>query len=44
VLKYAAQGKLPPDVLADEERLFDRSRSRFATVIETETDLPAPAN
>lgn len=39
VIKYAAQGKLPPDVLADEERLFDRTRSRFATVIETETDL-----
>ena len=43
VIKYAARGKLPPDVLADEERLFDRTRSRFATVIETETDLSISA-
>lgn len=41
VLKYAARGTLPPDVLADEEHLFDRSKSRFSTVIETETDLSA---
>ena len=43
VIKYAARGKLPPDVLADEEHLFDRARSRFATVIETETDLSISA-
>lgn len=41
VLKYAARGTLPPDVLADEERLFDRTKSRFSTVIEMETDLSA---
>ena len=32
VLKYAGQGILPADVIEDEEKVFDRSKSRFTTV------------
>jgi len=39
VLKYAARGVLPPDVIADEERLFDRPKARFVAITECETDL-----
>lgn len=37
-LKYAGRGILPPDVLEDEQRVFDRSKSRFTWVVEVETD------
>jgi len=40
VVKYAARGILPPEVIEDEERLFDRPRSRFVTVVEHESALP----
>lgn len=42
VLKYAAKGKLPPEVIADEERVFDRTKIRFATFVECETPPAAP--
>lgn len=41
VVKFAARGRLPAEVVADEERLFDRSKSRYATVVECESDLSA---
>jgi EthD domain len=37
VLEYAGRGKLPPEVIADEERVFDRTRIRYASVIECES-------
>jgi hypothetical protein len=39
VVKFAARGKLPPDVVADEERVFDRAKIRYVTVVEHETEL-----
>ena len=42
VCKYAARGVLPPDVVEDEERLFDRAATRFVTVTESEDDLGQP--
>jgi EthD domain len=39
VAKFCARGELPPDVIADEEKLFDRSKTRYATVVEHESDL-----
>jgi hypothetical protein len=41
VLEFAGRGVLPDDVVADEERLFDRTKSRFSSVVECETTLPA---
>ncbi len=38
VIEGASRGAVPADVLEDEERLFDRSKSRFAAVIEYESD------
>lgn len=43
VVKFAARGVLPQDVVEDEERLFDRTASRFMTVTEHESDLSQPA-
>lgn len=37
VLKYGSRGQLPVDVLADEERLFDRSKTRYTAVLDCET-------
>src|SRR5258706_6573594 len=37
VLEYAGRGVLPADVIADEERVFDRTRIRYASVVECET-------
>jgi hypothetical protein len=31
-VKFTAQGILPDEVIEDEKRLFDRSRTRFTTV------------
>ncbi len=39
VLANAAKDQLPPDVLADEQKLFDRSKSRFCAVVECETEM-----
>jgi EthD domain len=39
VAAFLSSGELPADVLADEERLFDRSKSRFITVSECESPL-----
>ena len=39
VAAFLSSGELPADVLADEERLFDRSKSRFMTVFECESKL-----
>jgi hypothetical protein len=39
VLANAARDQLPPDVLADEQKLFDRSKSRFCAVVECETEI-----
>ena len=39
ILASAAKDQLPPDVLADEMQLFDRSKSRFCAVRECETDM-----
>ncbi len=37
VLAHAARGVLPQEVIADEEQLFDRSRTRFCAVEECES-------
>jgi len=42
VLNFASRGELPAEVVADEERLFDRSKSRYATVIEIASELSTP--
>jgi hypothetical protein len=39
VIEFAPRGALPADVLADEERVFDRSKTRYATVVELESKL-----
>ncbi|HEY9544361.1 MAG TPA: EthD domain-containing protein [Solimonas sp.] len=41
VVKYAAHGRLPPEVIEDEARLFDRGKMRYVTVVERESTLPA---
>lgn len=38
-LKYAGRGVLPADVIADEEKLFDRPKTRMVAITECETDL-----
>lgn len=42
VVASTSRGQLPAEVLADEERLFDRSKSRFTTVVEFDSELPTP--
>ena len=39
VVEISETGILPPEVLEDEHKVFDRSKSRFTTVTECETDL-----
>ncbi len=39
MLKYAARGILPDEIIADEEKLFDRSQTRFCTVLEYDTPM-----
>jgi uncharacterized protein (TIGR02118 family) len=41
VLRNAAKDAMPADVIADEARLFDRSKSRFCAVTECETGMRA---
>jgi hypothetical protein len=43
VVQHAPRAALPPEVLADEERLFDRSRTRYAAVTEYDTEAVAGA-
>ena len=38
---HSARGELPAEILADEERLFDRSKTRFATVVEFDSERSA---
>jgi EthD domain len=38
-VKYLATGILPDDVVADEKQLFDRDKTRMATVVECESAL-----
>jgi hypothetical protein len=42
VVEAASLGLMPAEVLEDEERLFDRPKSRFATVVECDSELPPP--
>jgi hypothetical protein len=39
VAAFTARNQPPPDVLEDEKRLFDRSKTRVATVVEFESAL-----
>lgn len=41
VLEYGTRGQMPAEVIADEERVFDRSKIRYAAVTEIETDIPS---
>jgi hypothetical protein len=43
VCEMTARNEPPPEVVADEERLFDRAKSRTCTVIERESDMEAVA-
>ena len=38
-VKYLTTGILPDDVVADEKRLFDRDKTRMATVVECDSVL-----
>jgi len=38
-VKYLATSIMPDEVVEDEKRLFDRSRTRMATVVECESTL-----
>jgi len=38
-VKYLATSIMPDEVVEDEKRLFDRSRTRMATVVECESAL-----
>jgi uncharacterized protein (TIGR02118 family) len=40
-LRYLETTRMPPEIVADEEQLFDRSSFRIVTVVECETDLDA---
>ena len=40
VKDVTGKDQLPPDVLADELYLFDRTKTRYATVVECESDVP----
>ncbi|HTZ71845.1 MAG TPA: EthD domain-containing protein [Acetobacteraceae bacterium] len=40
VLEIGSMVRLPAEVLADEMRLFDRTKTRYASVVEWESDLP----
>lgn len=43
ILDLGTKMEFPADVLADEENVFDRSKTRYAGVVEFESDLP-PVN
>ena len=39
VAGFASRGQLPAEVIADEEKLFDRKKTRYAIAVECETAL-----
>jgi uncharacterized protein (TIGR02118 family) len=39
-VKYLATSIMPDEVVEDEKQLFDRARTRMATVVERESALP----
>ena len=39
LLEFTAKGVVPPEIIEDEKKLFDRARSRAASVVEHESDL-----
>lgn len=41
VLAAAAADAMPPEVIADEMKFLDRSKSRFCALSESETDMAA---
>jgi hypothetical protein len=41
VVEIGQSGRMPAEVIADEERVFDRSKIRYAVVTEYESDLDA---
>ena len=41
VADFVSRGEPPADVIEDEERLFDRPKSRVAKVVEYESDMEA---
>lgn len=43
VCEMTAKNEPPPEVVADEERLFDRTKSRTCAVVECESDMEAVA-
>jgi hypothetical protein len=43
VMTMLARDGMPPEVIADEERFMDRPKSRFCSVIESETPTEALA-
>jgi hypothetical protein len=43
VCEMTAKNEPPPEIVADEERLFDRAKSRTCTVVEHESDMEAIA-
>lgn len=43
-LNFAGRGILPKEVIADEARFLDRSKTKFTWVVECETDLTTLAS
>ncbi len=43
VLEMGTSMVLPADIREDEEKLFDRSKTRYASAVKTQTDLSAVA-
>lgn len=41
VVEIGQSGRMPAEVIADEERVFDRSKIRYALITDCETDLDA---
>lgn len=39
-LAYMTANKMPPEIIEDEEKLFDRTSFRICTTVEHETELP----
>lgn len=39
LIRIGSDMKFPTEILADEEKVFDRSKTRYATVLECDSDL-----
>jgi hypothetical protein len=39
IIKAASRGQMPDDVIEDEKRVFDRTKIRYASVIEQESEI-----